>query len=151
MTRLGRWTCGALGLAWLMLIGAAPAWAAGSNVSPRVFWASDPVRSGEAVLVTGDGLTADDAVELFRLADGPAGQPQPVQWPEKFIKPEVLQPRGQGSGTRESSDDRSLTTSATDCAATVTLSGPHSATLAARGDGYNLTVDLPRELPAGEY
>ena len=223
MTRLGLRTCGALGLAWLILIGAAPAWAAGSNVPPTVYWASDPVRPGEAVLVTGDGLTADAAVELFRLADGPAGQPQPVQWPEKFIKPEVLQPRGQslkfvlpadlapgvvalrvrnggavsatkllnlpdpwwcqgnagtaatpggtvrlfgknltrpqaasdtrgqGGRTRESSDDRSLTTSATDPATTVALSGPHNATFAARGDGYNLTVDLPRELPAGEY
>jgi len=60
-----------------------------------VYWATDPVRPGEAVLVTGDGLTADCAVELFRLADEPAGQPQTVQWPEKPIKPEVLQPRGQ--------------------------------------------------------
>jgi hypothetical protein len=79
----------------LILAGAAPAWAAGSNLPPTVYWASDPVRPGEAVLVTGDGLTADCAVELFRLADGPAGQPQTVQWPEKFIKPDVLQPRGQ--------------------------------------------------------
>ena len=223
MTRLGLRTCAALGLAWLILIDAAPASEAGSTVSPTVYWASDPVRPGEAVLVTGDGLTADCAVELFRLADGPPGQPQPVQWPEKLIKPEVLQPRGQslkfvlpadlapgvvalrvrsgesvsatrllnlpdpwwcqgnagtaatpggtvrlfgknlaraqaasdtrgqGSRTGDSSDDRSLTTSATDPATTVHLTGPHNATLAARGDGYNLTVDLPRELPAGEY
>ena len=86
MTRLGLRMCGAWGLAWLILIGAAPAWAAGGNVPPTVYWASDPVRPGEAVLVTGDGLTADAAVELFRLADGPAGQRKPVQWPEKFTQ-----------------------------------------------------------------
>ncbi|MFA6047109.1 MAG: glycosyl hydrolase family 28-related protein, partial [Phycisphaerales bacterium] len=36
-------------------------------------------------------------------------------------------------------------------AATVALGGPRSVTLAARGDCYSLTVDLPPELPLGEY
>ena len=82
-------------MVWFLVAGAGSVWAAGVGVTPIVFWASDPVRPGEAVLVTGDGLTADCAVELFRLADEPAGQPQAIRWPDMAVKPEVLQPRGQ--------------------------------------------------------
>lgn len=208
MTRRRFQAYGALGLVWSLVAGAASVWAAAESRPPTVFWASDPVRPGDAVLVTGDGLTSDCAVELFRLADGPAGQPQAISWPEEFVKPEVLQPRGQSlkfvlpaelapgvvafrvrsgeavstmrllnvpdlwwcqgdAGTAATPGGtmrlfgknlswRHSTSVAPDGAeglpaATVALSGPRSAALAARGDGYNLTVDLPADLPVGEY
>jgi hypothetical protein len=42
--------------------------------------------------IVGTAPVGEDGSVAFRA---PAGQPQPVQWPERFIKPEVLQPRGQ--------------------------------------------------------
>lgn len=43
--------------------------------APVVFWASDPVRPGETVLLRGAGFGAQPTLEVARLADGPAGQP----------------------------------------------------------------------------
>lgn len=64
--------------------------------SPAIYWVSDPVRPGEAVLVTGSGLGAESSVQLFRLPDAaPGNDRQPVAWPSQISKPEVLQPRGQ--------------------------------------------------------
>jgi hypothetical protein len=63
---------------------------------PAIYWASDPVRPGEAVLITGSGLGAETSVQLFRLPDGPPGNGrEPVAWPSQVVRPEVLQPRGQ--------------------------------------------------------
>jgi len=42
---------------------------------PVVFWASSPVRPGEAVLFYGDGLENVDDIRLLRLADEPGGLP----------------------------------------------------------------------------
>lgn len=41
---------------------------------PVVFWASDPVQPDETVVLLGDGLAAGCAVEMARLADGPAAK-----------------------------------------------------------------------------
>ncbi len=69
---------------------------AGPADRPTIYWASDPVRPGEAVVVVGDGLDAECSVQLVQLPDTPAGnQLRPVQWPQQTVLPEVLQPRGQ--------------------------------------------------------
>ena len=200
--------CAALGLTWLILAGLASLEAAAENSPPTVFWASDPVGPGEAVLAMGNGLDVACAVELFRLEDGPAGRPQEIQWPGSFLKPEVLQPRGQslkfvlpedlapgvvafrvrcgravsrtvllnlpdpwwcqgdagtaatpGGMVRVFGKNLGWTGAASDAkgagadspVSTVALSGPRSVVLPARGDGYSLAVNLPRDLPVGEY
>lgn len=59
---------------------------------PTVFWASDPVRPDETVLVAGAGLGATARVELVRLDDGAAGAAATWAWPGKGTAVEVLQP-----------------------------------------------------------
>ncbi len=74
---------------------------------PSVFWASDPVRPNEAVMVVGDSL-ADSQVAVARLTDGDAGLPPSKAAPDmagtgasilqssagslKFVVPPVLKP-----------------------------------------------------------
>ncbi|MBI2300208.1 MAG: hypothetical protein HYU66_14895 [Armatimonadetes bacterium] len=57
--------------------------------APTVFWASDPVRPGESVLVFGDGFGTAPGLALTRLADGPAGTPaeRAVAWPKVIAEP----------------------------------------------------------------
>ena len=50
-------------------------WSAPSAVAaPAIFWASDPVKPGETVLIVGDGFGDKPAVRVERLADD-AGKP----------------------------------------------------------------------------
>ena len=60
---------------------------------PVVFWASDPVRSGETAMVLGDGFGEKPSVEVVRLEDGPAAGPSrdPAAWPGGGREAEVLQ------------------------------------------------------------
>ena len=55
------------------LIGVGCVSAAGAE-PPVVFWASDPVRPGEAVMVLGHALGDKPTVEVVRLNDGPCGE-----------------------------------------------------------------------------
>jgi hypothetical protein len=59
---------------------------------PVVFWASDPVRPGEAVVIVGHGLGDEPTVELARLPDdqSPASD-SPLTWPEDGQTLDVLQ------------------------------------------------------------
>jgi len=67
---------------------------AGLAEPPVVYWASDPVRPGEAVLVTGSGLGAGASVQFFRLPDAaPGSGREAVVWPDRPARLEVLQPR----------------------------------------------------------
>ncbi|MFI5380467.1 MAG: hypothetical protein ACHRHE_14305 [Tepidisphaerales bacterium] len=71
--------------AFLVSIGSATACAA-----PRIFWASDPVRPDETVLLQGSGL--DQAtVEMARLEDAPATTPVAGGKIEKWTPVPVLQ------------------------------------------------------------
>lgn len=82
---------GVLAVFWVLAI-AGRAGAAG----PAVFWASDPVRPGEAVVVIGDGFGERPAVEVVRLPDDAATQPAPLEfnW-SGAAKAEVLQSSAQ--------------------------------------------------------
>ncbi len=58
--------------AWI----AAAAWASAVWADvPAVFWASDPVKPGEAVMVQGWGWGAQPKIEIQNMADGDAGKP----------------------------------------------------------------------------
>jgi hypothetical protein len=57
-------------LAGLAVLASATGWA-----GPQVFWASDPIRPGETVLLRGAGFGDAPAIEVARLDDGAAGQP----------------------------------------------------------------------------
>lgn len=46
-----------------------------SVAGPSVFWASDPVRPGEAVMVVGDALGDQPKVSMARFGDGDPGTP----------------------------------------------------------------------------
>jgi hypothetical protein len=60
---------------------------------PRIFWASDPVRPNETVLVQGSDLGAADAtVELARLDDGDPGSPGKVPDHLSWTRIAPLQP-----------------------------------------------------------
>lgn len=63
---------------------------------PAVFWASDPVRPGEAVMAIGEGFVENPPVEVVRLPDGAAAQPvaAAVDW-SGAAKAEVLQSSAQ--------------------------------------------------------
>lgn len=65
--------------------------------SPTVFWASDPVSPGDAVLVIGEDLT-DARVEVVRLGDKPSKAPpdKPFSWHGKGAVAEVLDHHAQG-------------------------------------------------------
>lgn len=58
----------------LLVLLVAPAFGA-----PRIFWASDPVRPGEAALLVGDGFGDHPKIELTRLKDDPGGAPAIVE------------------------------------------------------------------------
>jgi hypothetical protein len=77
--------------------------------APHVFWASDPIAPGDTVLVTGGGFGTAPVVDVQRVADNPAGQPdgaanafkdlgerlvslQPKDNALKFTLPDALKP-----------------------------------------------------------
>jgi len=62
---------------------------------PVVFWASDPVRPGEAVTVIGDGFGETPQIEVARLADEPAKLPQAIAWSGPGRKVEPIQASGE--------------------------------------------------------
>jgi hypothetical protein len=47
--------------------------------APRIFWASDPVRPGEAALLVGDGFGDHPRIELTRLKNDPGGTAAAVE------------------------------------------------------------------------
>jgi hypothetical protein len=60
--------------------------------APVVFWASDPVRPGEAVIVVGHDFCAKPKLEIARLADGePGGTKAPPAWADGGQNVEVVQ------------------------------------------------------------
>lgn len=63
--------------------------------APQIFWASDPVRPGEAALLVGDGFGEHPRIELTRLQDDPGGVPGPVAWTGTGTVVEPLQPSDQ--------------------------------------------------------
>lgn len=81
-------------LVWAVFVALAPRSLAGA--APTVFWASDPVKPGETVLVIGDGFGARPTAEVARLADDAPGDPSAVTitWPRQATKTEVLQTEG---------------------------------------------------------
>ncbi len=62
-------------LAVVVALWSAPAFAA----AVQVYWASDPVGPGAAVMVIGDALGEQATVEIVRLADTAAGSPASVR------------------------------------------------------------------------
>ncbi|MGI2323693.1 MULTISPECIES: right-handed parallel beta-helix repeat-containing protein [Methylococcus] len=58
------------GLLFALFLLAAPALGA-----PQIFWASDPVKPGEAALMVGDGFGEHPRIELTRLKDDAGGAP----------------------------------------------------------------------------
>ncbi|HNX34310.1 MAG TPA: glycosyl hydrolase family 28-related protein [Kiritimatiellia bacterium] len=68
-------------------------WAQGTETGPAVFWASDPVRPGEAAMAIGENLGGTRAVEIVRLPDGRAGKPtaEAFAWPKRSTMVETLQ------------------------------------------------------------
>lgn len=81
----------------LMAAGIVAAGVAVRGDAPVVFWASDPVRPGEAAMAIGDLFGDAPAVELARLPDGRPGDPaqQEVSWPARGVKLEALQANAQ--------------------------------------------------------
>lgn len=68
------------------------AWTWGAEVAePRVFWASDPVRPDETVLVQGSDFGAGATVEMARLEDGKASAPSDKLEIAKWTPVPVLQ------------------------------------------------------------
>ena len=53
-----------------------------ADTGPQIFWASDPVRPDETVLLRGGGFGAQPAVEFARLEDGDpaAANPSALKW-----------------------------------------------------------------------
>ncbi|HXF07848.1 MAG TPA: glycosyl hydrolase family 28-related protein [Candidatus Acidoferrales bacterium] len=81
MNRLSRLAC-----FWVVTWFASSAFAA-----PTIFWASDPVKPGETVLVVGDGFGDKPAVRVERLDDGAGGPTagvavEPVQASDQSLK-----------------------------------------------------------------
>lgn len=72
---------------WLWLVWTAPAFA-----GPQIFWSSDPVRPGEAVLLVGDGFGTAPSMELQRLEDAPGEGPGDWIWSGAGTGVEALQP-----------------------------------------------------------
>jgi hypothetical protein len=68
---------------------------AGSPAAPVVFWASDPVRPGETVMVFGAGFGEKPTVEVARLSDSSLGEPggaRPSAWPRGGCATAAIQP-----------------------------------------------------------
>lgn len=59
--------------------------------APQIFWASDPVRPGEATLLVGDGFGDHPRIEVTPLDDAPDSAPGPVKWAETGTTVEPLQ------------------------------------------------------------
>jgi len=83
--KVGRW-------AWLGL--AVSSFASAALAAPSIFWASDPVRSGDTVVVIGDGFGKQPVIEVARIADSRAGKPaaEPLAWPADAARVEPIQP-----------------------------------------------------------
>jgi hypothetical protein len=80
-----------LGLRAAMLLVPLAAWAAEIDpAGPQVFWASDPVRPDETVLLRGGGFGTQPAVEYARLDDG--DPTSATQTALTWLKLPVLQP-----------------------------------------------------------
>lgn len=65
--------------------------AASAFGSPQIFWASDPVRPGEAALLVGDGFSDHPRIVLTPLDDVPDRAPGPVERTETGATVEPLQ------------------------------------------------------------
>lgn len=63
---------------WLVALLFAAGLALGQAEPPRVFWVSQPVRSGQTVLVQGAGLAGLPLATVARLTDSEPGQPPAV-------------------------------------------------------------------------
>ena len=65
-----------------------------AGAAPVVFWASDPIRPGETVLVSGEGFGERPSVEVWRLGDGPAetSSAKPPIRPAQTEQAKVVQP-----------------------------------------------------------
>lgn len=59
--------------------------------APQIFWASDPVRPGEAALLVGDSFGDQPRIELMRLNDDPGSAPDSVKWEGNGTTVEPLQ------------------------------------------------------------
>ncbi len=66
-------------------------WVTPTVGAPQIFWASDPVRPGEAALLVGDGFGDHPSIELTRLKDDPGGAPAPVEGTGTGMTVEPLQ------------------------------------------------------------
>lgn len=73
-------------LLFLLVLGVTPAFG-----TPQIFWASDPVRPGEAALLVGDGFGDHPRIELTPLNDAPDHAPGPVERAETGTAVEPLQ------------------------------------------------------------
>lgn len=73
-------------LLFLFVLGMTPAFGA-----PQIFWASDPVRPGEAALLVGDGFGDRPRIEVVPLADVPDSAPGLVERAETGTTVEPLQ------------------------------------------------------------
>ena len=148
--------------------------------APHVFWVSDPVRPGEAVVVIGDGL-AGAQVRVGPLATRalqPVPTIQPANGSLKFVVPAGLKPGllacslstpegqvervlnapqlwwAQGEGAVAPPPGARLRVFGKNLAVgrlSLALQGPKSLRLAASGDDYCLSATLPRDLPPGAY
>ena len=65
----------------------------GASASPHVFWASDPIRPGETVLLRGADFGDKPVIEVARLADDEAGFPasKAPAWPGSGVKADARQ------------------------------------------------------------
>jgi len=73
------------------------AFAQGQGFAPSIFWASDPVRPGEAAMVIGDDFGNAPTLEVIRLPDGRARVPtkEALVWPRRFTAVAPLQANAQ--------------------------------------------------------
>jgi hypothetical protein len=61
-----------------------------AHAAPVVVYTNDPVAPNQTVMALGDGFGANPKVDIARLADAPAGEPQPAAWPGAGVAAEVL-------------------------------------------------------------
>lgn len=72
------------------------------SAAPAIFWASDPVKPGETVLVMGDGFGDKPAVQVQRLADDTGGSArgsmavEPLQASDQSLKFRLPEELGAG-------------------------------------------------------
>lgn len=73
------------------------------SAAPAIFWASDPVKPGETVLVMGDGFGDKPAVQVQRLADDKGGSAggsmavEPLQASDQSLKFRLPEDLGAGA------------------------------------------------------